>query len=107
MNDEFLCMTLHSNPGETLAQFKTRLTEFWTYMIRTKPDEYEQVYAESRDFEQVAGKIQRSYMIEIAVLPVLQAACAELGMGHLPVDVDDTYNRHEASTSEWFQIPHD
>ena len=105
--DEFLCVTLFSHPGEPLPKFKTRLAEFWTHMIRNKPDDYERVYCESREFEQDGARTIRQYMVEIAAWPVFEAELRALKMNHEPVDTADTYNRDEASTSEWFQIPHD
>jgi hypothetical protein len=107
MNDEFLCLTLVSQPQETEAAFKTRLVEFWTHVLRTRPDDYEKVYSEAREFESDDDNLTRQYMIDIGVWPVLEPLLNSRKMGYLPVDEDDTYNRAEASSSEWFQIPHD
>jgi hypothetical protein len=107
MNDEFLCLTLVSHPLETEAAFKTRLVEFWTHMLRNLPDDYEKVYSEAREFESDDDNLTRQYMIGIDLWPVLQPVLDLRLMGYLPVDEDDTYNRAEASSSEWFQIPHD
>ncbi len=107
MNDEFLCLTLVSLPNEAEATFKTRLVEFWTHMIRNLPDDYEKVYSEARGFESDDDSITRQYMIGIDVWPILEPVLKARKMGHLPMDEDDTYNRAEASSSEWFQIPHD
>ena len=41
--DEYLCLTLVANPGETEPAFKTRLSEFWTGLCRGNPDLFAQV----------------------------------------------------------------
>jgi len=105
--DEFLCLTLRSAPGQSEAAFKSRLTEFWTHMIRSRPDDYERVYAEGRDFERDDVAILRRYMIAIDAAEILSAELEAFGLDFEPIDAGDTYNRAEASTSEWFQIPHD
>lgn len=105
--DEFLCLTVLAEPGETEAAFKARLVSFWTHMLRTRPDEYEQVYAEAKVFETTAGKVSRQYMIRPEVADVLTRELTGQKLGFEPIDPDDTYNKAEASSSEWFQIPHD
>lgn len=105
--DEFVCLTVLAGAGESEAAFKGRLTAFWTHMIRTRPDEYEQVYAEARDFETDAGRVTRQYMIRPEVATLLAGELTARGLDFNPVDVDDTYSKAEASSSEWFQIPHD
>jgi hypothetical protein len=105
--DEYLCLTLLARPGEPEAAFKLRLTEFWTHMLRTKPDDYEGVYAEARAFDTDGGRTCRQYMVEIDAVPAVTAELKAKGMDFAPVDEDDTYNKAEASSSEWFQIPHD
>lgn len=105
--DEFLCLTLLARPGEPESAFKLRLTEFWTHMLRTRPDDYEGVYAEARAFDTEGGRTCRRYMVEIDAVDVVTAELRAKGMEFAEVDVDDTYNKAEASSSEWFQIPHD
>lgn len=105
--DEFVCLTILATPGEPEAAFKTRLTEFWTRMIRTRPDDYEQVYAEAKAFETTGGRLSRQYMIEPTAAAVMTGELAAVGLAFEPIDPDDTYSKAEASSSEWFQIPHD
>ncbi|MCU0705854.1 MAG: hypothetical protein MUF18_17945 [Fimbriiglobus sp.] len=105
--DEFLCLTLLAQPGETEAAFKLRLTEFWTHMLRTRPDDYEGVYAEARNFDEEDGRTCRQYMVVIEAIDAVTAELTAKGVEFVEVDRDDTYNKAEASSSEWFQIPHD
>jgi hypothetical protein len=105
--DEFLCLTILANPGEPQPAFKLRLVEFWTHMLRTKPDDYEGVYAEAKDFDSEGERICRRYMVEVDALPAVLTELRATGMSFAEVDDDDTYNKAEASSSEWFQIPHD
>ena len=105
--DRYLCLTIRSRAGESEAAFKTRLAGFWTYMIRSKPDDYEKVYSESVKFEREEAALLRQYMFEIEALTVLNEALQLNGIEFDEVDESDTYNTAEASSSEWFQIPHD
>jgi hypothetical protein len=105
--DEFLCLTLLAQPSEAEAVFKTRLTAFWTHMIRNHPDQYEQVYAEAKRFETTEGRVSREYMVRCEAVEMLTAELRTQGIDFVEVDPDDTYNKAEASSSEWFQIPHD
>jgi hypothetical protein len=105
--DEFVCLTILAHPGEPEAAFKSRLTAFWTHMLRTKPDDYEKVYAEAKAFETTGGRVSRQYMIQPDVAEVMATELTALGVAFEPIDPDDTYSKAEASSSEWFQIPHD
>jgi hypothetical protein len=105
--DDYLCLTLLAEPGESEAAFKLRLVEFWTHMIRNKPDDYEGVYAEGREFETERGRTCRRYMVAVGATPAVTTELRAKGMAFAEVDADDTYNKAEASSSEWFQIPHD
>lgn len=105
--DEFVCLTVSAEPGESEAAFKARLTAFWTHMLRTRPDDYERVYAEAKAFETIGGRVSRQYMVEPDAADVLERELAGMKLGFEPVDRDDTYSKAEASSSEWFQIPHD
>jgi hypothetical protein len=104
--DEYLCLTLAGNPGESEAAFKARLTAFWTHMIRNRPDDYEKVYAEATAFGSAGGRPSRQYMVEAGVADVLTAELTAAGVGFEPVDPDDTYSKYEASSPDWFQIEH-
>jgi hypothetical protein len=103
---DYLCLTLVANTGETETAFKSRLTAFWTHLLRTLPDTYEGVFAEARDFDTTEGRVSRSYMVEASEVAAVVEALAEQGVEALPLDLDDTYSKYEASGSEWFQIPH-
>ena len=46
MND-YLCLTLVANPGESEAAFASRLTAFWTHLLRTQKETYEAVLGEA------------------------------------------------------------
>jgi hypothetical protein len=104
--DEYLCLTLVANVGETEAAFKTRLSEFWTGLCRGNPDLFEKVYAETVAFEPHAGRPSRKYLVEAAAAAPLAPALKAAGMAHLPVDPDDVYSKYEAAPPEWFWIEH-
>ncbi len=104
--DDYLCLTLLANPGESEAAFKLRLTHFWTHMLRQYPDAYEKVYAEATHFGRVEGRVSRQYLVEAIVLDAL---VRELNTGNIasePVDREDTYSKYEATPPDWFWIEH-
>jgi hypothetical protein len=103
---EYLCLTLVANASESEAAFKSRLTAFWTHLLRTQPDTYESVFAEAREFDTSNGCVSRAYMVEASAAEAVASALAANGIATLPLDPDDTYSKYEASGSEWFQIPH-
>jgi hypothetical protein len=105
--DEFACLTVCSDVGETESSFRSRLTAFWTHMVRNQPDLYEKVYSECTEFENDKDRITRRYMVQPDSLSELERQLQERNLDYLPVDPEDLYSRAEASSSpEWFQIDH-
>ena len=103
---EYLCLTLLSKASESEAAFKSRLSAFWTLLLRTRPDDYAKVYAEATRYGSVEGKVSRQYMVEVHGIDLLLADLATNGVDCAPVDRDDTYSKYEATSPDWFQIPH-
>lgn len=103
---EYLCLTLLANAGEPEPAFKSRLTAFWTHLLRTQPDAYEALYAEATAFEVTKNRISRAYMVEADTAQLLVEALRANGIEVAPLDPGDTYTKHEASGSEWFQVEH-
>lgn len=103
---EYLCLTLVANAGESEPAFKSRLTAFWSHLLRTQPDAYEALYAEATAFETSGGRPSRGYMVEASAAEAVAAALLAGGVEALPLDPDDTYTKYEASGSEWFQVEH-
>ena len=103
---DYICLTLLAHPDEGEASFKSRLAAFWTHMLRNKPDDYEKVYAEATEFGSDEGRVSRQYMVEAVAIPDILMELSAGQIAHLPVDTDETYTRHEASSSDWFQIDH-
>jgi hypothetical protein len=104
--DEYLCLTLLSRPGEAEADFKARLSGFWTRMLRERPADFEKVYAEEVAFERQTDRLGRRYLIEAAAADVLAAELAAAGLDHAAVDPDDVYSKYEAAPPDWFWIDH-
>ncbi len=103
---EYVCLTLIAAAGETEAEFKARLTAFWTHLLRKKPDDYARVYAESTRFTESGGTVARQYMVELDAVDTVTAALTGQGVAFVPVDVADTYSKYEATSPDWFQIEH-
>lgn len=103
---EYLCLTLLANTDESEAAFKSRLTAFWSHLLRTLPDVYEALYAEATHFERTNGRVSRQYMVEAGAAEQVFDALVTNRVEVLPLDPDDTYTKYEASGSEWFQVEH-
>ncbi len=104
--DEYVCWTVRGLPGESEAAFQGRLAAFWTRVLRGHPDDYEKVYAEATEFDDEPHGVERRYLVEPAVVPVLQSEAQAAGITALDVDPTDTYSKYEAGSSEWFQVEH-
>jgi hypothetical protein len=104
--DEYVILTVTGRPGEADAAFKARLTAFWTHVLRTRPDDYEGVYAEATRFGRAADAPSRQYFVSPDALDAIEAELAAAGVGHDPTDRDDLYSKYEASSPDWFQIDH-
>jgi hypothetical protein len=104
--DEYLCLTLLSHPNEDEAAFKSRLSAFWTTMLREKPDDFEKVYAETVGFERHDDRLSRKYLIEADVASVLESALRTAGIDFQPIDPDELYSKSEAAPPDWFWIEH-
>jgi len=104
--EDYVCVTVRGTPGETEAGLKSRLTTFWTHMLRQKPDDYEKVYAEATAFEVSTGTVTREYMVQVDGVAVLLAELAAAGLGYDVPDEDETYSKYEATSPDWFQLEH-
>ena len=103
---EYLSVTLLGNPGESQAGFKSRLTAFWTHMLRNRPDDYEKVFAEASRFGIEGGRVSRQYLVEADVIDAVAVELSVHDIQYAEVDRDDTYSKYEAATPDWFQIEH-
>jgi hypothetical protein len=104
--DEFVCVTLLSEAGEDQAAFSARLSRFWTHLLRTRPSDFAQVYAEASQFERRGDRLARQYLLREPVLSILEDEFAAAGLSHEPVDRDDLFTKYEAVAPEWMQIEH-
>ena len=104
--DEYVCVTVMGEEGESEASVKSRLSAFWSLMLREAPAEFEKVYAEEVAFEREGGCLTRKYLVEAVVAESLVARLTLKGLKHLPVDPDDLYTKYEAAPPDWFWIEH-
>lgn len=104
--DDHICIVVRSKPNESGEGFKKRLIEFWSHVIRTRPDEYEHIYAESAEMDAEGSTWTRKYLVDVEVIDVLETELKSAGLQYDPVDRDDLYSKYEATPPEWFQIPH-
>jgi hypothetical protein len=104
--DEYVILTVAGRPGEDDAGLKARLTAFWTHVLRTRPDDYERVYAEASRFGRAGGRVSRQYMVGVDAVDAIAAELAAAGLDHEPVDRDNLYSKYEATSPDWFQLDH-
>jgi hypothetical protein len=104
--DEYLCITVVSEPGEAQAAFAARLSQFWTHMLRNHPAEFERVYAETTAFGSDGDLISRQYLVEQGVADLLEREFAAARLGHEPIDRDEVYSKYEATPPDWMWIEH-
>jgi hypothetical protein len=104
--DEYVCVSVASLPGESAEDFGRRLTAFWTSVLRSRPADYQRVFAESTQFESAGDCLKRQYLIGMDVAKTLERDLIASGIACDPVDLDDLYSKYEASGPHWFQIPH-
>ena len=104
--DDFICLTVRARPGEGEAEFSARLTRFWTHMLRSRPDDFEKVYAETTRFETGGGVLTRQYLVREDAANAVTQEMAAAGVEHAPVDRDDVYTKYEATPPHWMQIEH-
>jgi hypothetical protein len=103
---EYLSVRLRSQPGEAEADFKARITAFWSHYLRTRPDDYEKVYAEATKFETDNEALTRQYMVEANGVDALIEEMTRAELAFEPIDRDDVYSKYEAAPPEWFWIEH-
>lgn len=104
--DDYLSLTVHSRPDESPGDFKTRLSAFWTLMLRNHPDDFEKVYAETVEFDRAGDRLTRQYLIEAEVAGFLEIQLRESGMEFEPIDADEVFSKFEATPPEWMWIEH-
>jgi hypothetical protein len=106
VSEDYLSLVVRSRPGEDEAAFKTRLSEFWTGMLRNHPDEFEKVYAETVRFEADGDQRTRKYLFEASVADLLEEKLSAAALDHEPIDRDDVYSKYEATPPDWMWIEH-
>ena len=106
MTDDYLSLTVLSRPGEVEAAFKTRLSQFWTHMLRNHPDDFEKVYAETVEFDSAGDRISREYLFEGAIVDRLERELTAAGVDHEPIDRNEAYSKFEATPPDWMWIEH-
>jgi hypothetical protein len=104
--DEYLCVTVTSRPGESADDFHRRLISFWSGVIRTRPEEYKLVYAESTRFEPAGDRVTRQYFVGTEAAEAIETELAAAGIEHTPIDREELFSKYEATPPDWFQIPH-
>jgi hypothetical protein len=104
--DDYLCLTVLSQPAESRADFAARLSRFWTHMLRTHPAEFEKVYAETTAFGAEGDRASRQYLVEQGVADLLEREFAAAELEHEPIDRDDLFSKYEATPPDWMWIEH-
>lgn len=104
--DEYVCIALRSRTQENEADFKARLSTFWTHMLRNHEAVFEKVYAEMSAFEKGNACLLRKYLVEADAADAVAEQLRAKEMDFEPIDIDDVYSKYEAAPPEWFWIEH-
>jgi hypothetical protein len=104
--DEYLCITVIAQPGESRPDFAARLSRFWTHMLRNHKDDFEKVYAETTEFGTEDDRITRQYLVQQQVADLLEREFAANGLEHQPIDREDEFSKYEATPPDWMWIEH-
>lgn len=104
--DEFISLTIRGHAGESEADFKARLSRFWTHMLRAFKDDFEKVYAEATAFENVGPCQTRQYLIQEEIVELLERELLGAGLDFSPIDRAESFSRYEAVPPDWMQIEH-
>lgn len=104
--DEYVTLRLISRPEEPADAFRRRLIDFWSHLLRRRPDDYAGVLAEAARAEATPEGHAREYLVSIAAVDVVVAELAAAGIDHAEVDRDEVFTKFEATPPDWFQIPH-
>lgn len=104
--DEFQGLTALGLVGELHQAFSTRLSGFWTDILRQAPNLFVKIYGEATQFEEESGQLSRKYAVVPSCVDDILARAKMYGINFLPPDPYDTLNRHEVVNPEWWQIKH-
>src|SRR5436305_566715 len=104
--ENYLCVTVQSQPGENRDEFKTRLSALWSKMLREDDERFEKVLAETVAFEQMNSRWTRQYLVEDLVIDEVERRLIEASVDFQPIDRDDKFSKYEAAPPEWMQIEH-
>jgi hypothetical protein len=104
--DDYLCLTVKSHSGENAESFNRRLITFWSQMLREQKDAYVRVYAETSLLGAHGDRASRQYLVGADAIATIERSLGEAGVDHDPIDADEMYSRFEATSPDWFQIPH-
>ena len=104
--EDYLCITVQSQPGESQDAFKSRLSVMWSAMLREDDVQFENVYAETVRFEQKNSCWTRQYLVAEPAVEDVERRMLEAGVDFQPIDRDDRFSKYEAAPPEWMQIEH-
>ena len=91
--DEYVCITVLSRTGEDQADFASRLSRFWTHLLRTRKADFEKVYAETTSFEETGDGWSRQYLTHLDVVSVVETELRTAGLDFEPIDRDELYSK--------------
>jgi hypothetical protein len=101
--NEYLCVQVLSNAGETDQDFLTRLEDFWDlahYLLA------EGVYARHTKLEDAENRRAQHYLVYSDQALQLEQALDRSGFDVLPVETSIFYAEYEATPPEWEIVEH-
>ncbi len=74
--------------------------------MRNRPDDFKKVYAETTSFEPHGDRELRQYLIDSAIIDLLEHEMKSAQIEFEPIDPDELFSKYEASPPHWMQIEH-
>lgn len=97
MND-FFCIQVLSNAGETDRDFISRLDDFWDlahYSLSRS------AYAKAPQLHNTENRRVQNYLVQCAAASAIERELAKAGFDVLPLDTSMVYAEYEATYPHW------
>jgi len=104
--EDYLGISLQSTVAESEIGFSSRLSGFWTEMLRKHPTQFEGVFAESVKFEKRNDTLIRHYLVHKNNIDFIANRLKDVGISYLDINREDFFSKYEASSPDWWQIEH-
>lgn len=100
--NEFFCIQVLSNSGETDSDFIARLDDFWDlghYSLA------QSTYAKAPQLHDTENRRVQDYLISCSAAHTVEKELMKAGFDVFPIDTSMVYADHEATLPHWQLLP--